>query len=78
MFKRYQKKPYKACTSIEGLLLIIFLHRYHFNKYQKFARSYEYMYVILNGVFLKKKEINTEKQTKYQRKSYLLCSEKLE
>lgn len=78
MLKRYQKKPYKACTSIEGLLLIIFLHRYHFNKYQKFARSYEYMYVILNGVFLKKKEINTEKQTKYQRKSYLLCSEKLE
>lgn len=77
MLKRYQKKPYKACTSIEGLLLIIFLHRYHFNKYQKFARSYEYMYVI-NGVVFFKIEINTEKQTKYQRKSYLLCSEKLE
>lgn len=76
MLKRYQKQPYKACTSIEGLLLIIFLHRYHFNQYQKFARSYEYMYVI-NGVgFLI--EINTGKQTKYQRKSYLLCSEKLE
>lgn len=78
MLKRYQKKPYKACTSIEGLLLIIFLHRYHFNKYQKFARSYEYMYVILNGVFFFKIEINTGKQTKYQRKSYLLYSEKLE
>lgn len=78
MLKRYQKKPYKACTSIEGLLLIIFLHRYHLNKYQKFARSYEYMYVILNGVFFFKIEINTGKQTKYQRKSYLLCSEKLE
>lgn len=77
MLKRYQKQPYKACTSIEGLLLIISLHRYHFNKYQKFARAYEYIYVI-NGVFLKKKQINTEKQTKYQRKSYLLCSEKLE
>lgn len=78
MLKRYQKKPYKACTSIEGLLLIIFLHRYHFNKYQKFARSYEYMYVILNGVFFLRIEINTGKQTKYQRKSYRLCSEKLE
>lgn len=30
------------------------------------------------GWFFLKIEINTGKQTKYQRKSYLLCSEKLE
>lgn len=67
MLKRYQKKPYKACTSIEGLLLIIFLHRYHFNQYQKFARSYKYIYVI-NGVFFKKKRNKYRKTNKISKK----------